>query len=230
MKKTKLKEISKLYEINDNNLNEEEIIKKIRKKLKFNGEKYAKICQLGVKGKDANVFMVINKKNKVYAMKKFRQNKSKDKFMNEIKLQKLASRHGITPQIIDYNTDKRYIIMELLDNNLLDIIQDNEGKITDKLQKDIINIIKNLDKIKIFHGDPNPLNFMTRDNTLYIIDFGFSQKINKDLIKKYQTPYINLKFMILGLLLKLQELFGTNNRHLYLRKYIELEDRNKFKI
>ena len=58
-----------------------------------------------------------------------------------------------------------------------------------------------LDKINIFHGDPNPANFMIKDGKLYIIDYGFAKIIDKKLYKKLRTNTPNNKFMILGFII-----------------------------
>ena len=50
-----------------------------------------------------------------------------------------------------------------MDRSLMDIIKKYRGKIPQKYQKQIIRLIENLDKVRIFHGDPNPMNFMEKD-------------------------------------------------------------------
>ena len=101
--------------------------------------------------------------------------------------------------------------MDKLNKNLFDVLKENKGHLSDYLQTEIIRIIMTLDNIKIFHGDPNPLNFMLDSNDkLYIIDYGFGKKIDDKLVKKHGTHNINMKFMILGLVLKLRDIFKPN--------------------
>ena len=69
--------------------------------------------------------------------------------------------------------------MEKLDTSILDIIKENNLRLPVKYQSQIIKIIKKLDEIGIFHGDPNPLNFMVTNNKVNIIDFGFAKEIDK---------------------------------------------------
>ena len=71
--------------------------------------------------------------------------------------------------------------MDKLDKNLFDILKENKGKLSLKTQKRMIEIFKKLDEIGVYHGDPNPLNFMEKDGELYIIDFGFGSKIDEKL-------------------------------------------------
>jgi serine/threonine protein kinase len=103
--------------------------------------------------------------------------------------------------------------MEKLDINLFDILKKNDGKLTKKQQEEIIELFEKLDKIKIFHKDPNPLNFMYDSNkNMKIIDFGFAEMIEEN--PKIINP--NIEFMILGFLIKLKKLFpNTVYKHLY---------------
>ena len=52
---------------------------------------------------------------------------------------------------------------------------------------------------------------MTKGSTMYIIDFGFAKPIDDKLVKKYETNSPNIKFMILGLMLKLKEIYRDHN-------------------
>ena len=122
---------------------------------------------------------------------------------------KIAAKHDLSPKIKEIDTDNRYIVMEKLDFNLIDYIKKNKGILSISVQKRIIEIVNKLDEIKVFHGDPNPLNFMFKGNKLYIIDFGFSKKINSNIKKDHGTVFVNKKFMILGLLIKLKEVYTT---------------------
>ena len=100
--------------------------------------------------------------------------------------------------------------MEKMDYSLLDLIKKYKGKIPKKYQQEIINIINKLDTINIFHGDPNPCNFMFKNNKLYLIDYGFAKKIDTKLVEKHGTKTPNKRFMIIGLLIKLKETYGGN--------------------
>ena len=132
-----------------------------------------------------------------------------NKMLIETTFQKIASKYDLSPKIKEIDTDNRFIVMEKLDFNLIDYIKKNKGVISTNVQRRIIEIINTLDKIKVFHGDPNPLNFMFKKNKLYIIDFGFSKKIDITTKKEYDTLFVNKKFMILGLLIKLKEIYNV---------------------
>ena len=126
---------------------------------------------------------------------------------SEVDFQTLASEKGISPKILHSDLNSKKVSMEKLDKTLLDILKKSKGNLSLKYQKRIVEIFKILDELKIFHADPNVLNFMEKDNQLYIIDFGFAKKITKNLIKKYDNKSdLNMQFMPLGLYIKLKEL------------------------
>jgi len=184
--------------------------------------------QLGNNGKEGQAFN-IKVKSKYYALKKFKKAKSKNNILKEAQLQHTASLKGISPNIYECNLDKKYIIMDKLDTNLFKILRKNNGKLSIKYQKEIVRIINMLDKINIFHGDPNPANFMIKDGKLYIIDYGFAKIIDQKLYKKLQTTVPNKKFMLLGFILKCKDSFSNTN-YTYLKKYLNEDDINKFNL
>lgn len=166
-----------------------------------NSDPYTIVKQLGSKGKDANVYMVRNSKGKLYARKQFRKNKNISAIKKEVDMQKIAASVKLSPKIIEYDLNKKYIIMQALDKNLFDSMKKKNGRISQKYQKEMLKIFKTLDQIGIFHKDPSPLNFMldSKDD-LYIIDFGMASNINKQ--KDGNNP--NYDQMTLGMLLKLR--------------------------
>ncbi len=164
---------------------------------------YTYIKQLGHEGKDGRTFLALNDQNQQVAIKIFRKNKKSAAIEREVKLQKIAAEYGISPKILDYDGDGKYIVMEKLDINLYDCFRKQNGQLTTSQQKSIIALFHKLDQCKVFHGDPNPLNFMKKDKKWYVIDFGFAKPINKNTIVRYgETP--NIKFMPFGFLLKLR--------------------------
>lgn len=170
-------------------------------------EKYTIVEQLGEKGKEGITFQVVsNDDNKEYAMKTFKKTKSSKTLVLEAELQNIAAEFGIAPQIIDVNTDNKYIVMQKLDTHLVSKMEKQQGHMTEGQQKQIINILKKLDKCKIFHGDVNPMNFMYKKSKLYIIDFGMSKQITPQLIKKLGTETPNLDLMSLAMVIKLKKL------------------------
>ena len=194
--------------------------------------KYKKVRQLGEEGKEGTTYLVVdNQTNKRYAMKQFRPSKSIDRMTREAELQQTASDHGLSPGIVDVNNHYRYIIMEKLDKSLFEILKDNNGALSDDLQKGIIKLLQKLDEIKIFHADPNPSNFMVRGKKLFIIDYGFGKRIDKRLITKHGTENPNMHFMVLGFLLKIKEICGKVPLYKYkvLVKYLSEEQKELFK-
>ena len=173
--------------------------------------KYTILKQLGKTGKEGTTFLVVDKKGVEYAMKVFPKQKSINTLLKEVGHQNEAARHGIAPEIKEINEDEKYIVMEKLDKNLFDIVKKNNGEIPETIQRKIVNIIKRMDETGVFHGDPNPANFMMKGTTMYMIDYGFARDIDDKLMKKYETKTPNKKFMILGLILKLKEIYREHN-------------------
>jgi len=61
---------------------------------------------------------------------------------------------------------------------------------------------------------------MIKNGKIFIIDFGFAKNIDDQLIKQHgSTP--NKSFMILGLILKLRDLFGENIDCSYLKNTLD---------
>lgn len=162
--------------------------------------------------------MVQTKNGDKYAMKTFRKQKSSNMLLREANLQKMASDVGIAPNIIDIDTVSKYIVMEKLDRHLLDIIKDQNGIITKEQQKQIVSIYKNLDKVKVFHGDSNLLNFMYKGSDLYIIDFGVAKEITPNLVKNLGTNTPNVDIMIPGIATKLKEKGFSRSSYKYIIK------------
>jgi serine/threonine protein kinase len=213
-----LKQIAKKFDIYGKD--KDELIKKIY--IRYCDIKkyvsYTYIKQLGHEGKDGRTFLALSDKKEEVAIKIFRKNKKGLEIEREAELQKIASNYGISPKIKEYNCDGKYIVMEKLDHNLYDFFCKQKGQLTIKQQKAIIGLFKKLDNCKIFHGDPNPLNFMSRGNKWYVIDFGFAEPINDKTIKKYGINP-NIKYMTMGLKIKLQTIFKYCKLD-YIDKYI----------
>jgi predicted Ser/Thr protein kinase len=171
---------------------------------------YIKKAQLGKPGKEGTVYLVINPElNKKYAMKTFRKKKSGNTLEKEAFYQYLAAKQGISPRIIEYNTEEKYIVMEILNQTLLDVVKKQEGVLSSDQQKQILDIYKRLDNIGIMLNDANPLNIMEKDGRFYAIDYGFAKFIDHKDFKDYPQP--NMQLMPLGLLLWLKDRNSTKN-------------------
>lgn len=193
-------------------------------------DKYTRIRQLGNKGKEGVTYLVVDNKNKEFAMKTFKKSKSSNTLKNEYMLQKKASMFGIAPRVVEYDTISKYIVMEKMDVHLIDIIKKQKGCVTKQQQEQIIKIFKMLDEAKVFHADSNILNYMLKGKKIYIIDFGFAKEITDKLCKKLGTDSPNLKLMTIGFILKLKEINCDPSSWLYLKKYVSDEDIHGFDI
>lgn len=181
--------------------------------------KYKFIRQLGREGKDGRTFLAVDKNKKEVAVKVFRKDKSARSIEKEAKLQMKAAEIGISPKVFDYDGEGKYIAMELLDINLYDCFRNQGGELTIPQQKEVVRLFERLDECGIFHGDPNPLNFMKKGRRWYIIDYGFAKPINERVRFRFgSTP--NMKYMTLGFLIQLRNV-RPETKLKYIRKTIE---------
>jgi predicted Ser/Thr protein kinase len=188
---------------------------------------YIKLSQLGKPGKEGTVYLVSHPVTlKRYAMKTFRKKKSGRTLEKEAFYQYLASKQGISPKIIEYNPEEKYIVMEILNQTLLDVIK-NQGSLTADQQHQILNVYKRLDSIGIMLNDANPLNLMEKDGKIFAIDYGFAKFTDHKDFKDY--PHPNSQLMPLGLLLWLKDRHPTRNWTV-LRNAISPEVRNKMHV
>jgi len=193
-------------------------------------DKYTRIKQLGNKGKEGITYLVTNTKGKEYAMKTFRKSKSSITLKTEYELQKKAASVGVSPRVVEYDTVSKYIVMEKMEGHLIDIITKQKGYLTKNQQNRIIEIFQKLDFIGVFHGDSNMLNYMYKDNEIYIIDFGFSKDITSSLIRKLNTSSPNIRIMTIGFILKLKDVNCPSSSWSQLKKYVSSDDRKKYGI
>jgi len=194
-------------------------------------DKYLIIKQIGNVGKEGVTYLVKRKTDsKEFAMKTFKKTKSKKNILIESELQNIASKFGICPKIIDVDLDNHFIVMDRLDIHLYEMMKSQNGDISKKYQEQIIDIFKKLDLSKVFHADSNILNYMLKNNKLYIIDFGMSKKIDEKLIKKLGDENPNLTYMTLGFVLKLKELKCPPTSYSHLLNYISDENKQKYGI
>jgi len=194
-------------------------------------EKYTIIKQLGDAGKEGVTFLVERKKDKKeFAMKTFKKTKSKKNILNEANCQNMVSKTGICPKVIDIDLENNFIVMERLETHLYEVMKKQNGILTKSQQQQIYNIFKKLDEANVFHADSNILNYMFKDDKLFIIDFGMSKIIDEKLKKKLQTAHPNKNLMTLGFVLKLKELKCPETSYSHLINYISNEDKIKYGI
>ncbi|MHA2039204.1 MAG: protein kinase domain-containing protein [Promethearchaeota archaeon] len=195
------------------------VFKKYEKYKKEKITKYTTIKQLG-HGEEGVTYHVVDRKGREFAKKTFKKHKSSNSLIREADFQKRAADLDIAPNIIDVDTVSKYILMEKLDKHLIDVIVEQNGELTRKQQKQIIFIFQELDKAGVFHGDANIMNYMVREDSIYIIDFGMSKEITSSLITKLGTNKPNISIMTLGFILKLKHHNCSQSSYQYLKKYL----------
>jgi len=197
---------------------------------KKNLEKYEIKQQLGLKGKDGKTFLVMDKFGYEYAMKQFRKNKCIEGMLKEVQFQRRCSEINLSPKIIDIDTKNKFIVMEKMDYHLLDEINSNGGLLSEKRQKELVILLKEMDRIGVFQGDANLLNYMIKNDRLFVIDFGLAKDIDAKLIKSTGTVNPNLKLMLLAFVIKLKESNAKKESFSYLKKFLSEEDKQNLGV
>lgn len=172
------------------------------------------------KGGDGKIFAIKNGR----ILKQFRKNKNLQKIMNEYNMQRRASMSGLAPRVFGLLPDeegKLGIVMEKMHHTLMDEIR-KDNELTEKWQREMIRVLKELDKLKIFHGDVSPINFMIKNGQLYLIDFGMSKEMSPEFISQVGKN-ANLNVGITSFILKLRE-FVPNFSPKLLQKYSVFKD------
>lgn len=210
-----------------------EIVKGFREWENYKEEKedrFIKIKQLGDKGRECRTFLVKDRQdNKEYAMKTYRKNKPSSALKQEYHFQQIAAKKGISPQLISLDTVNKTITMEKMDYDLVDLLKKQGGKLTDRQEKRIITILKELDRLKIFHMDANPLNFMIKRGKIYIIDYGYSKAITPRLAKKFSSITPNIDYMTISLLTQIKYYY-PDSEFPHIVKHISREALSKIEI
>jgi tRNA A-37 threonylcarbamoyl transferase component Bud32 len=222
-----LRKKAEKYGIKAKDMTKRELISFIQKEdsqKKKNLDKYQIKEQLGLKGKDGKTFLVVDKFGYEYAMKQFRKNKSVDGMLKEVQFQRRCSEVNLSPKIIDVDTKNKFIVMEKMDYHLLDEINANGGLLTDKRQKELVTLLKEMDRIGVFQGDANLLNYMVKNDRLFVIDFGMAKENDTKLQKTTGTKTPNLKLMLLAFVIKLKESNAREESFSYLKKFLSEED------
>ena len=184
-------------------------------------DRYKKIHQIGTKGKEGTTYLVKTKSGRKLAMKTFRKNKSSRTLIEEYEFLLQAGKEKISPKAKDYDTVSKYIVMTLLDQHLVDYLKKHSLKLYKYQQERIIHIYNTLDKLKIFHNDPNILNFMVSEKEIYIIDFGYAKKINEKFVKKYKTKTPNITIALPYLISELKKLNVPEESYKYLQRRVK---------
>lgn len=161
------------------------------------------IKQLGEKGSEAVVFLIESKRKK-YALRIIENMKPLRDFQREASYQKRCAGRNISPKVFLIDDSTQTIVMELMDTHLTTELRRN-GRLTKKHQKEIIEILDILDDLKIFHGDANLLNYMVKDNKVFIIDFGMAQDVTDELVQSLGTSTPNRDLGLLAITLKLKD-------------------------
>ena len=154
--------------------------------------------QLGSEGKDGYVCEVTNN-NEIAAMKIFKNKKSINKIKKELDFQKQAALKNIAPPILsdwEITENSKCFVMQKMNRTLLSIVKEQNNTLNQSQIDRLIELYTKLTNIKLLHNDPNILkNIMENNNgELFLIDFGFTEKITIKNIK-VRGPNPNLSLL-----------------------------------
>ena len=101
------------------------------------------------------------------------------KIENEIELQKISAKHGLSPKIIDYTFDEMGCIINMENLNEM-CLADKYGELPEHINKNIWRQIHDIvEYLYVQEGieyiDITPYNFIEKDDKVYIIDFGHAK-------------------------------------------------------
>ena len=161
----------------------------------------------GKAGKEGTTFLATGPSGRQYAIKMFSEKKSSGEISKEYALQESAAEVGVAPAVYAVNSREKYIVMQKMKETIVAFAAENKdswekGQYRGKacnvlprgLQAQLYALCVRLDGVGVLQNDGNPLNLMLDDSgRLYIIDYGFSKRIDKKTVKKRgPQPNINL--------------------------------------
>ena len=180
-------------------------------------------------GKEGTTYRAFDSKNAVFAMKTFRKGISPSDIKREAGFQKAAHEAGVAPKV--HQIGDTYIVMDMMKGHLVDSIREKKGYISVGTQKRIIDILRALDSIGVFHNDVNLLNFMHDGRKrVFLIDYGMAKKITKTLAKKLKTERPNTDLTLTAIVLKLKAAGCPLSSYNLLIDAMNPEHKQKFEI
>ena len=221
----------------------------VGQKVKGSGENVWIICkQIGEKSMFGVIYQVClnsRKSCKKYVLKyiKFGSNTTKEMFLNEVFYQKKAAEKGLSVDIIDvlYTENYGIIVMPMLKdtmlNEIIKILKSN--KKDEEIVYSIINLLKiaitliqKLNKIGIYHGDPNINNIMyiTRsgEKKWLFIDFGYSFDFKEKKEREKKDKKDDFYFLIISLV-ELYYFYSTSIKFLKLEDIKNITQRTRYR-
>ena len=129
-------------------------------------------------GLESQIFEQTNEKG-TCVIKKWKEPVSMNAILYQIHTQQKCHDENISPKILEIDLSKKRISMDKLYCNLLTFFTKMKKKHfasrLDNIQYQIMDKWKTLDRLNIFHNDPNICNIMLdRDFNVKLIDFGFT--------------------------------------------------------
>lgn len=178
------------------------------------------------RGKDGTIIRI--HQSRVLA-KVFSKKKTPAQIEREYAFMKVGYRLGVSPRPYKLllattpQESSRILMDELCGPTLLDVIERDKGVLGDKYQKQVVDILRLLDREQLFHGDSSPSNFVydERDRRVYVIDYGMAKPITSGFLKKYGA-HPNLRLGLAFFVLRIRERYPAFEPVLILRQIVSV--------
>lgn len=153
------------------------------------GEIWLSKCDDGLKNTERYIMKIIK-----YGQETHQGLTCEEDLLKEVVFQQQASEHGLAPPVYEIlmREDRGMIIMKIagkleLMKAIMNTAKDREMSLEQKINKiekylaDGIQLVRNLHKIGILHGDPHLNNIMLdNEGNMLLIDFGLSKHIGNE--------------------------------------------------
>ncbi len=119
------------------------------------------------------------RKPKKYRIEELDKKIREKRTISEARMIKKARKAVKTPYIFGIDPEKSKITMEEIEGETLKKRIEKEKEDEEKTGKEIGGLLKKLHSLDIVHNDLTTSNIIRKDNELYFIDFGLSEKTSK---------------------------------------------------
>ena len=95
------------------------------------------------------------------------------------------------PQYYPDTSSKEIITMDWVDGVTLDVFLNSspDQATRDKIGQALLDFtVYQIEALQTFHADPNPGNYLVKDDQIWVVDFGCTKKISKETFRTLFTP------------------------------------------
>lgn len=148
------------------------------------------------KGQQATVYQIYNfRHGKAVARKVLKRcdDKAQTDMMEEVRLQRIAAKKGLAPEVVHFHKKRCVLDMQPLGKSLKQMITDEGGRISEDHQRDVVRLIKKLVDAGIDHPDLHAENILLSDGHFAAIDFAGVTQLSQPALRKLSAEAKNFK-------------------------------------